>query len=127
MLLLKHTLQQLLNVNAACEDGPGPSSGSAVPTSPAFLLCEPHEAKGNVTGIYVCPSPGGAVRKRKESWLKKYPGRPVGYGQPAVGTGGMLAESFTRKQRGDPHNVSWRLGVPLLRVTTGDLVGQGQR
>lgn len=94
MLLLKPTLQQLLNVNAACEDGPGPSSGSAVPTSPTLLLREPHEAKGNLTGIYVCPSPGAAVWKRTESRLRKYPGRPVERGQPAVGTGAMLAESF---------------------------------
>ena len=65
MLLLKHTLQQLLNMNTAGEDGPGPSSGSAVPLSSGWLLREPPWAAGeNVTGVYLCPLPGRAVQQR---------------------------------------------------------------
>lgn len=52
MLPLKHTLQQLLDMNLAGEEGPGPSSGSAEPTLSGWLLQEtPWAAAGSATGV----------------------------------------------------------------------------
>lgn len=55
----------MLNTNTAGEDGPGASSGSAVPMSSGWLLHEPpRAAAGNMTGVDLCPLPGRAAQQR---------------------------------------------------------------